>query len=293
MDVAFVVLTVIIAVEAVVIVIGNLFAIFVFWTQRFRLKQACFALINLAVADLLAGIVEAIGLVTQKIPFIGQTFKAPPLISWGLDVFALFTSLFFLALISLERAYAVLWPLRHRATSTRVYIYSIVIVWVAGLCVAGVRLLANYHPDFDNKYATGTLAASIFVSLFVICASYSKIHSRLQSRALELDNHRRQSMEQNLRMSKTLFIVVGVSLLLWLPSFVVLAIANACSCFPSSLASFVFVTHFANCMVNPFVYSYRMPVFKASLTKFRGRIGGENVEMRSIRRKSQDPECKL
>ena len=275
------------------ILVGNLFTICVFWTQRFRLKRTSFLLISLAVADLLAGISEVIGLATRKIPYTGKTFKTPPLISWGLDVFALFTSLFFLALISLERAYAVLWPLRHRVTSTRAYIYSIVIVWVVGLCMTGVRLLANYHPDFDNKYSTGILASSIFVSLFVICVSYLTIRSRLQSRALELENHRRQSMEQNLRMSKTLFIVVGFSIVLWLPSFLILTIANACWCFPSPVASFVLVTHFGNSMVNPFVYSYRMPVFKAFLTKFSGRIRRENVEMRSMRTTSQDLDCKL
>ena len=275
------------------ILIGNLFTICVFWTQRFRLKRTSFLLINLAVADVLAGISEVIGLATRKIPYTGKTFIKMPIISWGLEVFALFTSLFFLALISLERAYAVLWPLRHRVASTRAYIYSIVIVWVAGLCVTGVRLLETYLPDVDSKYVAGTFATSIFVSLLVICASYLTIRSRLQSRALELENHSRQSMEQNLRMSKTLFIVVGFSIVLWLPSFLTLAIANACSCFPSPVASFVLVTHFANSMVNPFVYSYRMPVFKAFLTKFRGRIRRENVEMRSMRTTSQDLDCKL
>ena len=51
--------------EAVVIIIGNTFNIFVFWTQRFHLKRTCFLLISLAVADLLVGITDPIVLGTK------------------------------------------------------------------------------------------------------------------------------------------------------------------------------------------------------------------------------------
>ena len=58
-------------VEAAIIVIGNTFTIFVFWTQRFRLKRTCYLLINLAVCDLLVGITEPIILGVSK--FQGMT----------------------------------------------------------------------------------------------------------------------------------------------------------------------------------------------------------------------------
>lgn len=52
--------------EAIVIIIGNAFTIFVFWTQRAHLKRTCFLLISLAVADLLVGVTEPIVLATDK-----------------------------------------------------------------------------------------------------------------------------------------------------------------------------------------------------------------------------------
>ena len=52
--------------EAVFIIIGNSFAIFVFLTERLHQKRTCFLLINLAVADLLVGISEPIVLATGK-----------------------------------------------------------------------------------------------------------------------------------------------------------------------------------------------------------------------------------
>ena len=44
-------LVIIYTLEAVLIVFGNAFTIFVFWTKRSRLKRTYFLLINLAVAD--------------------------------------------------------------------------------------------------------------------------------------------------------------------------------------------------------------------------------------------------
>ena len=112
-------------VETLFIFIGNIFTIYVFWRQRTRLKRTSFLLINLAVADLLVGLLETIVIGTSKIPL---QFKRQVLIKSAIykSIFAAFqttfsyASEFFLALISLERAYALICPLRHRASSTSV-----------------------------------------------------------------------------------------------------------------------------------------------------------------------------
>ena len=236
------------ALEAVVIIIGNVFTIFVFWTQTLHLKRTCFLLINLAVADLLVGIAEAatVFLATLELDILNAENAVDIIVryrrsSWAFEVFASSASVFFLALISLERVYAVLWPLRHRATNTRAYIYSIFIVWVAGLCLAGLSLLTIYHTKVDILYTTVTIASFLFISLLVICASYLKIHSRLYCTTPELENrrHMHKSREQSLRISRTLFIVIGVSLVFWLPSFIMGSIQNVCSCLPPLVMWFV------------------------------------------------------
>ena len=64
-----IVFIVIFALEAAVIIIGNVFTIFVFKTQSaLHLKRASLLLINLAVADLLVGVGEVIVLANYKIP---------------------------------------------------------------------------------------------------------------------------------------------------------------------------------------------------------------------------------
>ena len=78
----------------------------------------------------------------------------------------------FLALISLERFYAVLWSLRHRLTSTRACIYSIVIVRLAGFSMAGLWLLIIYQTKEDAMFASVTIDAFLSICLLIICASY-------------------------------------------------------------------------------------------------------------------------
>ena len=59
---------VIFVLEAIIIITGNTFTVFVFWTQRTHLKRTCVPLINLAVADMLVGIAEGILLGREKFP---------------------------------------------------------------------------------------------------------------------------------------------------------------------------------------------------------------------------------
>ena len=64
-----IVFIVIFALEAAVIIIGNVFTIFVFKTQSgLHLKRTCLLLINLAVADLILGVGEVLVLVIYRIP---------------------------------------------------------------------------------------------------------------------------------------------------------------------------------------------------------------------------------
>ena len=266
--IAFVVIYVL---ESVLIIFGNAFTIFVFWTQKLHHKRTCFLLINLAVADLLVGVAEPIVLVTEKIPKVkavgGQetSIKNP---SSALQLLASSTSVLFLALISLERVFAVLWPIRHRVLNTRAYIYSIAISWAVGICMGGLCVLSMYYYKVDRAYVFFAIHACLFISLLVICASYLKIRNRLRHTTTEIEVNDRQSTKHNLQLSRTIFIVIAVSVLLWLPAFVVYTTKDFClRCFPPPVLSFVNALHLANSMVNPFVYTFRMPIFEDALKK--------------------------
>ena len=179
------------------------------------------------------------------------------------------TSVFFLALISLERVYAVLWPLRHRVNRTRVYIYSIIIVWALGPCVFGLLIVARNYTKVDRVYFTVTLTSFLFISLVMICTSHLTIRTRLRYKPPRLEVHNRQSTEHNLRFSRTFFIVVVLSPVFWRPGFAVYTTRVFClPCISPISMWIVKAFHFANSMVNPFVYSFRMPMFKDTLKRF-------------------------
>ena len=283
------------ALEATFIIVGNSFAIFVFWRKIHHQKASYYLLINLAVADLLVGIAEPIVLATEKIPRMNterEPNRSSQNPSSALQLLASSASVLFLALVAVERVYAVTWPFRHRLTTTRVYIVSIVFVWVVGLCVAGLSVLSIYHTKVERGPVIGTIHIFLFVSLLVITLSYLKIRKRLRPTSPEVTIHNIRSSEHNLRLSRTVFVVIAVSLVFWVPAFVVYIIRGFCQrCFSPSVVRVVNILHLANSVVNPFVYSFKMPIFKDALNRL-WRKCRQNVEIApvSVNRMALSPE---
>ena len=66
LDTTALIFVIISAIETVLIIVGNSFAIFVFWTQTFPQRRTCLLLINLSAADLLVGVAESLVLATTE-----------------------------------------------------------------------------------------------------------------------------------------------------------------------------------------------------------------------------------
>ena len=290
-----IIFVVVYVVEVALIILGNAFTIFVFstLTRTSHIKRTCYLLINLAVADLFVGITEPIILGTSKFHKMTATMsKLTPLkarretdLPGAMQLFALSVSVLFLALISLERAFAVLKPLRHRVASTRIYIYSIVVVWAVGIFIFGLLALI-YHIDQKMEMKTLHVAVHLclFIPLLVICASYLKIRAQLSSTAPEVAVvNIRQTTKHNARLSRTLFVVIALSLLFWLPAVALYTGMHICHCsFHPYMMWTVNALLLANSLVNPFVYSFRMPVFKEPLEKLWLRKRTRHIEATSL-----------
>ena len=104
---------------------GNVLTIWIFFKQRSQ-KRTYSLLMSLAVADLLVGIF-AVPFYIKAVVSQGYAWL---LVSISADVFTGITSIYTLAVISLERMFAVGWPLRHRTVNYRVYICAISIPWI-------------------------------------------------------------------------------------------------------------------------------------------------------------------
>ena len=259
---------VVLVIETSLICIGNAFTVFVFWNQRASLKRPCYLLINLAVADLLVGATELIITATITIPQGKVVF----INEWSAIVgFFASVSLLCLLVISLERAYAVLWPLRHRVANTQTYIISILLVWAAGLCVLTVEFL-TLNKKITMKTSFFIINLTLFFCLCVILTTYMTIRKRLRNTNPAVEAHNRKTIEQNVKLSKTLFVVIGLSFAFWLPAIVLYTttlfkVEYASETIKLILLWIADILQFANSLVNPIVYSYRMPMFKASMKK--------------------------
>lgn len=264
--------------EGVLITIGNAFAIFVFWNQNLHHKRTCLILINLAVADLLVGITELVLIPTRKITKMQAILKKLPITQSVraknplevIQLFAICSSLYFLVLISLERAFSVLWPMRHRTSSEAAYTTSITITWFLGLLSSGLYFIDAFTTEVDSQYFVITTHTLLFISLLVMFASYLKIRMRLKftSNQFAPSQTNRTNPDRSLRLLKTMFLVIAVSLVFWFPSFVVYNVREFClECFPVLVLWLANALTIANSLVNPFVYIFNLPVFKTALRK--------------------------
>ena len=197
------------------------------------------------------------------------------------------SSLLSLAVISLERVYAVLWPLRHRTVNGRAYFGSIALIWAAGSGVAVLHLVSFLH-NVDPVFVAFAVNVTLLASLCAVCTSYVIIRNRLKRPLPTCDNENRRNMERNLKLSKTLFLVVGLSLLCWSPASLLYPVNFVCQKCISQIVFLVAVAlHLGNSIVNPVVYSCRMPMFKEELKRFLNNCNflkhpGNEVSLRSV-----------
>lgn len=149
---------------AVLIVVGNAITIWIFIKQKPR-KRAHFLLISLAVADLLVGLLTVPLYIVVN---LDTSARWPFLYA---DICSSLTSVFTLAVISLERMYAIGWPFRHRTLRLRSYKFAIVTPWILAATVTAIRVLR----DISHTRHTGPIivtAVSPTTPLLVICSAY-------------------------------------------------------------------------------------------------------------------------
>ena len=268
-DTASIAALILLAFLSIIVCISNAFTVFVFWVHHSKLKRTSFLVINLAVADLLIGLTDTVEVgafalsrhigSNETITEMKGSIVAPFVATFSC------ACVFFLVLISLERAFALIWPLRHRVTSRKVYTYSVVIAWLAGITIGVFNFLAVVRK-YQVKYFAVAATIIISFSLIMICVSYLPIRKRINNRSPAIDTeHSRINIEQNTKLSKTLFIMIGASAALWLPS---VRWYNISLWFPSLFPHFVAhlstMVHLTNSLVNPVIYSFKMPIFRRS-----------------------------
>ena len=252
--------------EAVLILTGNSITIYIFWNIRKRMKRASYLLINLAAADFLVGISISLFLVLH-IASVAPIRNTVVKIGVFVDAVGVTSSILSLALISLERMFAMLWPFRHRTVNTWYYHLSVGIVWLLA-CFNGVvnATIDLYRTERQDGFSH-LMAITIICSVLTITGAYLVIWVSLTKRSSRFRNNTCRYMEQDRKLAKTLFIVTAFSVFTCLPSGISLALRDYLQNMHSFRVQITFAAQYANSFLNPVIYCFKIPEFQASLKR--------------------------
>ena len=237
---------------------GNVLTIWIFFKHRSQ-KRSYSLLISLAVADLLVGIF-AVPFYIKAVVSQGCTWFV---ISIGADVFTGTTSIYTLAVISLERMFAVDWPLRHRTVNYRVYVCAISIPWIIAAIFTTLMVLRIFNI-IGKEYFFYCLVLIPGIPLITICVANFVVWKKQRSPFRD-QNH----IKREVKLAKTLALLTGISLFTWLPfqivnNLFILKVTENFHIFPLTLFIIKFL-QFSNSFVNMIIYPFRIPEFKHTL----------------------------
>ena len=275
----------------VAIVTVNLISIALFIKNRSLRTRATYLVINLTIADMF------VGGFYLPVPFVilsclcdivkmnlSQELLVLLVIIFFLKIWFLLTSLTNIAVISLDRLHATIRPFRHRLIKKWVYGVTIAGVWVLAAMVSTVILILQlYGKERSYIYSFFLLSSYCCLCLFVICVSYSSIVVKFLCGA-HPQHHGAANRQRKLTV--TLFIMTILSLLLWLPYAVYIFLL-----WQSSIMKFLsvqellrfdlslIILYFMNSLVNPIVYTIRMPEFRKALLLLFKRQRRQNAQV--------------
>ena len=244
--------------EGTSISIANIITTAIFWRRCSALKRATYLLINLALADILVGLAAisfgAIGIVKKRF-FI----DIPETDVCAIFIFLGFTaSVCSLAVIAVERAFAITKPMRHRTAPTAYYWRGLSLIWITAALTStfiGIRAFLHHHYLIMLQYAVGLI---LLVLLLVICLSYCSILWATSRRSPALG----QRDLQNRKLAKTLSIVTFFSLATVIPSVAATVVPKERMESINDGSFTLIFFEFSNSLINPFVYALRMPEFR-------------------------------
>ena len=255
------------------IVTVNLLSIILFIKNRSLRTRAMYLVISLTIADMFVGgfshfhILRHLSRLSCDIVKMNLS-PEPIVIIYFLYLWFPLTSLTNIAVISSDRMQATIRPFRHPLIKKWVYGVTIAGVWVLAAMVSTASLILVLYGK-KVWYYLYLWQSYCCLCLLVICVSYSSIVVKFLCGA-HPQHHGAANRQRKLTV--TLFIMTIVSLLMWLPDTVL-----TFSSIQSSIMKFLSfqelqrlnlslsILYFMNSLVNPIVYTIRMPEFRKAL----------------------------
>ena len=240
---------------------GNIVTIKIFLKRQLR-KRAHFLLISLAVADLLVGLLSISLYVTLQYVYddYEEDYVVVAISEW-MDMFTGFTSIFTIAVISLERMYAIGWPFRHRVLTNKTYKIAIAIPWILSFIAASAEIILQYVYVRPIAFII-ILIVCLSTPIVLTCTAYSVLwrKSRLLPHGVQ--------KERELNTAKTVALITGAFLVTWLPLKILIVIFNFCiSCrdVSSVVVYIIKLVQYGNSGINVLIYPARNGDYKKAL----------------------------
>lgn len=272
--------------EGVIIICCNILGLVIF-AKRARHSKPCILLANQCLADCLLGIQVVFhsymhyttynGITTyqQMSKTIDRSSDCMSSVAFSLYtvlwILAMEESLISLALIALERVYAVFRPFQHRVLRRKTYFQAVIATWI-------ITLTHSLSYIYRQCEQIGEELAVLFfgiTSIITVCwvsalvISYSAIYIKL--RFFPIFQNSSQTRNQ-FKLCRVLFYASLASVITFLPEAVVhfymkINCSETSDCFPSYLAYIAEVFLFSNSFINFFIYVWRFPGFSESVRK--------------------------
>ena len=264
-------------VELAVISILNGLTIITFARNRDLRKRTTYLIINLTIADLFVGTVSGpmhiYHTMTLK-PDSGFSWKK--IIVMFLENVFTVCSLLNLALLSLERLHATLFPFRHCLMSDWVYFKAVVCIWFLAVIPASAAATFFLIAPQGRGYVWASL---IIAMLFTIFVAYVMIALNVKRKVPPYSSG---AVSSDRKLTVTLLVVIVLSTLAFLPIFVYGVLKFSTRGLSAELQfdiqQSVLVFLYANSVVNPLVYTLRMKQFRKAT---RVWCGSANTASRS------------
>ena len=262
--------------EGVAIVTLNALTIMVYLKESSLRRPSMYLVIHLAVADLFVG--ACVIIENWNLGNICDFWMINRRSRFFLLVFALYqafpvASAINIGTISLERMHATFRPFKHRLIKKKIFGAAVAIVWITtGLISTSYVLVVVLQPLNSQPLPIFNISYFSFLLFcdLIIIVSYSSMAIKI---VCGTQPHHHGATTRERKLTKTLFIVTVVSLLLALP-FIISKTLEIIALPTNTMISrrtyfrvnnsFLFLCY-ANSLVNPVLYTFRMPEFKRAL----------------------------